>query len=59
MSVKISEKRQAQGIAVAKAKGVKFGRPEIVLPENLGELVYKWEKEKASSIGSLGSMQNE
>ena len=39
-------KRQAQGIAVAKAKGVKFGRPEIVLPENVGELVYKWEKKR-------------
>ena len=39
-------KRQAQGIAVAKAKGVKFGRPEIVLPENFGELVYKWEKKR-------------
>nr|WP_330412953.1 hypothetical protein [Dorea formicigenerans] len=32
-------KRQAQGIAVAKAKGVNFGRPEIVLPDNFGELV--------------------
>ena len=31
-------KRQAQGIAVAKAKGVKFDRPEIVLPENFGDL---------------------
>lgn len=39
-------KRQAQGIAVAKAKGVKFGRPEIVLPENFWELVYKWEKKR-------------
>lgn len=39
-------KRQAQGIAVAEAKGVKFGKPEIVLPENFGELVYKWEKKR-------------
>ena len=37
-------KRQAQGIAVAKAKGIKFGRPEIALPENFGELVHEWEK---------------
>ena len=35
-------KRQAQGIAVAKAKGIKFGRPEITLPENFGELVHEW-----------------
>ena len=39
-------KRQAQGIAVAKAKGIKFGRPEIVLPENFGELVYEWKKKR-------------
>lgn len=32
-------KRQAQGIEVAKAKGVNFGRPEIVLPDNFGEPV--------------------
>ena len=39
-------KRQAQGIAVAKAKGIKFGRPEIALPENFGELVHEWEKKR-------------
>ena len=39
-------KRQAQGIAVAKAKGIKFGRPEIVLPENFGELVHEWKKKR-------------
>lgn len=38
--------RQAQGIAVAKAKGIKFGRPEIALPENFGELVREWEKKR-------------
>ena len=39
-------KRQAQGIAVAKAKGIKFGRPEIVLPENFGELVHEWKEKR-------------
>ena len=39
-------KRQAQGIAVAKVQGVKFGRPEIMLPENFGELVREWEKKR-------------
>ena len=39
-------KRQAQGIAVAKAKGIKFGRPEIALPENFGELVHEWKKKR-------------
>lgn len=39
-------KRQAQGIDVAKVQGVKFGRPEIMLPENFGELVREWEKKR-------------
>lgn len=37
-------KRQAEGIAVAKAKGVKFGRPEKQLPDNFAELLYAWEQ---------------
>lgn len=37
-------KRQAEGIAAAKARGVQFGRPEIPIPENFNELVKKWEK---------------
>lgn len=39
-------KRQAQGIAAARAKGMKFGRPEISIPENFGEIVRDWEKKK-------------
>ena len=39
-------KRQAQGIAAAKAKGIKFGRPEIILPDNFEELICEWEKKK-------------
>lgn len=41
-------KRQAQGTAVAKAEGVKFGRPEIALTENFEELVHEWEKKRLS-----------
>ena len=42
------KKRQEQGIAVAKAKGVRFGRPEIPLPDNFGKLVKDWEKKRIS-----------
>lgn len=42
------KKRQEQGIAAAKAKGVRFGRPEIPTPENFGELVSDWEKKLIS-----------
>lgn len=40
------KKRQAQGIAAAKAKGVKFGRPERPIPENFKRLVRRWENKQ-------------
>lgn len=41
-------KRQEQGIAAAKAKGVKFGRPERPVPENFEKLICQWEKKQIS-----------
>lgn len=38
------KKRQAQGIAAAKAKGIHMGRPVKGVPENFGDLVKQWEK---------------
>ncbi|MDE6903098.1 MAG: recombinase family protein [Lachnospiraceae bacterium] len=35
-------KRQAEGIAAAKARGVRFGRPLAVLPENFYEVCAAW-----------------
>jgi DNA invertase Pin-like site-specific DNA recombinase len=40
-------KRQAEGIAAAKSKGVRFGRPSKKPPENFGELVSAWEHGEA------------
>lgn len=40
------KKRQAEGIAAAKAKGVKFGRPEKEIPDDFGEIVKEWEQKK-------------
>lgn len=40
------KKRQAEGIAAAKAKGVKFGRPEKEVPENFKEIVRQWEQKR-------------
>lgn len=42
------KKRQEQGIAAAKTKGVRFGRPEIPLPDNFGTLVKDWKKKRTS-----------
>lgn len=37
-------KRQAEGIAAAKARGVRFGRPVKEMPVNFRELAKKWER---------------
>ena len=37
-------KRQAEGIAAAKLRGVRFGRPEKPLPNDFSELVAQWER---------------
>ena len=39
-------KRQSEGIAAAKTKGVQFGRPPKKPPENFGMLVKQWEHGK-------------
>jgi len=36
--------RQTEGIAAAKARGVRFGRPIKKPPENFGALVWQWER---------------
>ena len=41
-------KRQAEGISVAKSRGVQFGRPSKKAPENFGELIKQWEHKQIS-----------
>lgn len=38
--------RQAEGIAAAKARGVKFGRPPVPLPDNFYEVHKQWSEKK-------------
>jgi DNA invertase Pin-like site-specific DNA recombinase len=47
------KKRQEQGIAAAKARGVRFGRPEKCVPENFVEIVQKWEQHDLSTRDAL------
>ena len=47
------KKRQAQGIAAAKAKGVRFGRPAIPLPKDFEQLVATWENGETSLAAVL------
>lgn len=38
--------RQEQGIAAAKKRGVRFGRPQMPMPDNFGKIVQKWENKQ-------------
>ena len=40
------KKRQTEGIAAAKAKDVKFGRPEKEVPDDFEKIVRAWEQKK-------------
>lgn len=42
-------KRQAEGIAAAKARGVHMGRPVVEAPTDFEEIVKAWEKKKIST----------
>jgi len=42
------KKRQAAGIAAAKAKGVHMGRPGKSVPENFSAIIKQWEKNQIS-----------
>jgi len=47
------KQRQAEGIAIAKAKGVKFGRPKIKYPNDF-ESVYKdWKCGKIKAVDAI------
>lgn len=40
--------RQEEGIAAAKARGIKFGRPELPLPDNFMQVQRDWRNRKIS-----------
>lgn len=42
-------KRQAEGIAAAKARGVHMGRPVVAAPPDFEEIVKAWEKKKITT----------
>ena len=49
---KIKE-RQEQGIAAAKARGVRFGRPEKEVPDDFNQLVKAWEEKQLPLLDLL------
>jgi DNA invertase Pin-like site-specific DNA recombinase len=44
--------RQAEGIAVAKAKGVRFGRPPKALPDNFRCVYQQWKSGKITGVAA-------
>lgn len=42
------KQRQAEGIAAAKARGVKFGRPLVPLPDNFYDVYIRWRNKEMS-----------
>lgn len=44
--------RQAEGIAAAKAKGVRFGRPPKTLPDNFHRIYQQWRSGKITGIAA-------
>lgn len=44
------QQRQAEGIRIAKEKGVKFGRPKAVLPPNTNEILDKYINKEINNI---------
>ncbi|AOZ94895.1 recombinase family protein [Paenibacillus crassostreae] len=51
---KKNRQRQAEGIEVAKADGVKFGRPKIVIDEDFIQVYQEW---KSGEITAVAAMQ--
>lgn len=44
--------RQAEGIAAAKARGVKFGRPPSKLPDNFHDVYQRWKAENITETAA-------
>ncbi len=45
--------RQAEGIAAAKAKGVRFGRPEKKVPDDFPQIIREWEQKRLNIEDAL------
>lgn len=48
--------RQAEGIALAKAKGVKMGRPKAKLPSGFAEEVRKWQAGEQTATATMQAL---
>lgn len=47
------KKRQAEGIAVAKANNVKFGRPKTKIPDNFSDVYTRWKSGEITGTDAI------
>jgi DNA invertase Pin-like site-specific DNA recombinase len=50
-------KRQAEGIAAAKARGVRFGRPAKYVPDEFSDIIFQWQTKQISLKQVLNDCQ--
>lgn len=48
--------RQREGIAAAKLRGVRFGRPRLAVPEQFHRVRASWERGEISSLAAAGQL---
>ena len=48
--IKVLKQRQAEGIRIAKEKGVKFGRPKSTLPPNTNDILDKYINKELTNL---------
>lgn len=48
--------RQAEGIAIAKAKGVSLGRPAVTIPQGFDEEVRKWKSGEQTATATMQAL---
>lgn len=49
----IMKQRQSEGIKMAKARGVRFGRPSVITPSNFREIVLLYKNKKITSVQAV------
>lgn len=47
------KQRQSEGIALARAKGIKFGRKKVEKPTNWDEVMKKWRSNKITAVQAM------
>lgn len=47
------KQRQNEGIAIAKSKGIKFGRKKVEKPNNWNEVIKKWQNNKITAVEAM------